>query len=251
MVDPPRGVVGGDCPTAARRRVPCGRPRRRSGLSETRAHGASPVVTHNVADAASPPSAKAAKAPIPTTWTAEELVAFLEATRSTRLGPLWALYAATGLRRAGALERRWSDLDFDTGQLTVGEKGGKSHSIALDVDTIAVMRGVRKRRAAETFAWGPPTTTTATSSADGVPYSPDLHHPGLSRNGCSRRAAADPASRSAPHLGDVHARSLRARDVRARSGCGRACRAAPPRRLRLQNGCSRRARVRGMSRKTA
>lgn len=133
------------------------------------------LVTRNVADAASAPSAKAARAPIPTTWTPAELAAFLEGTRETRLGPLWALYAATGLRRAGALERRWSDLDLDAGQLTVGEKGGKSHSIALDAGTVAVLRGVRKRQAAEKLALGPAYRDDGYifCREDGVRYSPD------------------------------------------------------------------------------
>jgi hypothetical protein len=54
------------------------------------------LVTRNVADAASPPSAKAARAPIPTTWTAEELATFLEATRETRLSE----FTERGCRRS-------------------------------------------------------------------------------------------------------------------------------------------------------
>ena len=53
------------------------------------------------------------------TWSAEELAAFLQATREDRLGPLWHMLATTGLRRGEVLGLQWSDIDFDHGRLAL------------------------------------------------------------------------------------------------------------------------------------
>ena len=45
-------------------------------------------------------------------WSAAELAAFLGHPETDRLGPLFKVIAACGLRRGGALGLRWSDLDL-------------------------------------------------------------------------------------------------------------------------------------------
>ena len=61
------------------------------------------LLLRNVADAASPPSAQAAKAKPPKVWSAAQLQAFLRSRANDRLAALWTLYAMTGLRRGVAI----------------------------------------------------------------------------------------------------------------------------------------------------
>ena len=128
------------------------------------------LVVRNVADAAEPPSAKAAKAPPPRTWSAAELRAFLEHVAEDRLYALWLTYATTGMRRGEALAIRWAALDLDAGQLSVRAErvvvAGVIHesepksarglrTVALDAGTVATLRAHRKRQLEERMAWGP------------------------------------------------------------------------------------------------
>jgi integrase len=53
------------------------------------------------------------------TWSAQQLKAFLEATRGDRLSPLWHLLAMTGMRRGEALGLRWEDVDLEAGRIAV------------------------------------------------------------------------------------------------------------------------------------
>lgn len=133
-------------------------------------------VVRNVADAASPPSNKAAKAPPPRTWSATELRAFLDSTRSGRLHPLWRVLASTGARRGEALRMRWPDVDLGGRELAIPvTKSGRGRSVALDPDTVDVLREHRKRQLTERLAWGPAYADGGHVFAreDGVPYSPD------------------------------------------------------------------------------
>jgi len=132
-------------------------------------------VVRNVADAASPPSNKAAKAPPPRTWSAAQLRTFLEATRETRLHPLWRTLASTGARRGEALRMRWADLDLEGGELSIPvAKSGRGRSVALDADTVAVLRRHRKRQLGERLAMGPAYADGdyVFTRTDGVPYAP-------------------------------------------------------------------------------
>jgi integrase len=52
-------------------------------------------------------------------WTAEQAKAFLEATGSDRLNPLWRLMVDRGLRRSEACGLRWEDVDLEAGRLSV------------------------------------------------------------------------------------------------------------------------------------
>jgi integrase len=133
------------------------------------------LVVRNVADAADPPSPKAARAPAPKTWSAEELARFLASVADHRLHPLWHLLASTGLRRGEALGAYWTDLDLDGATwsvrhtlVEVGHQPGDSvpktdrgrRSVALDPGTVRVLRDWRRRQLEERLAWGPAWTDT-------------------------------------------------------------------------------------------
>ena len=133
-------------------------------------------VQANAADQATPPSAKAAKAPEMHTWTGRQLATFLERTDGDRLGYAWAFLATTGCRRGEALGVRWSDVDLDAGSASIrqqamllpksggvgrevrivaGTKTGEARVIELDRRTVAMLRTWRKVQAAEQLAMGP------------------------------------------------------------------------------------------------
>ncbi len=124
----------------------------------------------NAANQATPPSAKAAKAPEMKTWTASELAAFLERTAGDRYGYAWAFLATTGCRRGEALGLRWSDVDLDAasvsirqqviplprpggvgreGRIVSGTKTGDARVIELDGRTVLLLRTWRKAQTAE------------------------------------------------------------------------------------------------------
>lgn len=104
-----------------------------------------------------------------TVWTAEQLSAFLTAAREERNGPLWHLLAMTGARRGEVLGLRWTDLDLDAAEMTVavaaGYVDGQRHldtpktesgrrTIALDPQTVTVLREHRKRMLEERLLMG-------------------------------------------------------------------------------------------------
>jgi integrase len=46
-------------------------------------------------------------------WTARQIGRFLEEARTSHYGPIWLLFAQTGMRRGEALGLRWSDIDWE------------------------------------------------------------------------------------------------------------------------------------------
>jgi integrase len=124
-------------------------------------------LARNVADAAQPPSAKAAKAAPMQTWNAEQLRTFLERVRDDRLHAAFHLAATTGLRRGELLGLRWRDVDLDAGrasivqtligrrELSTPKTDNGRRSVAIDPATVAVLRGHRKDQLEERLAWGP------------------------------------------------------------------------------------------------
>jgi integrase len=78
------------------------------------------LLVRNPAEMASPPSAKAAKAPEGAYWTHEELAAFLRAAGEHSLWGLWRTAAFTGLRRGELCGLRWSDVDLEGDANTPG-----------------------------------------------------------------------------------------------------------------------------------
>jgi integrase len=124
-------------------------------------------LARNVADAAEPPSAKAARPREMRTWSADHLRGFLEHVGEDRLSAAYRLAAMTGVRRGELLGLRWRDVDLDAGRVSIvqtlvgkrqlskpkTDKGQRN--IALDTGTVAALREHRKRQLEERLAWGP------------------------------------------------------------------------------------------------
>ncbi len=126
------------------------------------------LLLRNPADAATPPTAREAKAPEMHPWTAAQLGAFLDwARENSPHYALWHSYAMTGARRGEWLAARWRDLDLDAGAVRVrrsagivrvaGEsaetiegdtKSSKPRVVDVDCATVAVWRAHRKARGA-------------------------------------------------------------------------------------------------------
>src|SRR5206468_2481253 len=121
-------------------------------------------ITRNPADLASPPSAKAAKAPEMHVWSGEELGRFLAFVNEDRLVALWRFLAMTGCRRGEALALRWSDLDFENGRVRIERAlisiGYRLHvsepktersrrTVSLDASTLTALRAHKARQATE------------------------------------------------------------------------------------------------------
>ena len=124
------------------------------------------LLARNPADAATPPTAREAKAPEMTCWTAAQLAAFLAWTaENSQSHALWFVLANTGMRRGELLALRWRNVDLDAATLSIrrsagmvrnaGEsaevtegntKSGKPRVVDLDPLTVAVLRAWRKER---------------------------------------------------------------------------------------------------------
>jgi integrase len=125
-------------------------------------------LARNPAAAATPPSAREARAPEMHPWTAGQLAAFLGWAREHADGfALWQTLAMTGARRGEVLALRWRDIDLDAGTVSVrrsagmirnagqgaavvegATKSGKPRVIDLDAATIAVLRARKRERGA-------------------------------------------------------------------------------------------------------
>jgi integrase len=96
------------------------------------------------------------------------LGSFLAAARSHRLFAFYRLAAYTGARRGELLYLRWAAVDFDAAEVTFGgstavvrgqrvegtTKGGRSRTISLDHETVAVLREHRGKQTEERLAAG-------------------------------------------------------------------------------------------------
>ncbi|MBX9424433.1 site-specific integrase [Streptomyces lateritius] len=102
-------------------------------------------------------------------WTPEQTGAFLDFVAEDRLYAMWHLIAFRGLRRGEACGQPWSETNLDrhsltvTGQLVqdgweVEASEPKTDSgfrvVALDDDTIDVLKRHRERQAADRAEWG-------------------------------------------------------------------------------------------------
>jgi len=125
------------------------------------------LLTRNVAEQATPPRQQPNGSL--RTWSAAELRAFLAHVESDRLYAAYVLAATTGLRRGELLGLRWRDLDLNAGRLAVVQtivsvnyavsfstpKTARGRrSVALDRDTIAILRGHRTRLLEERLSLG-------------------------------------------------------------------------------------------------
>jgi len=122
----------------------------------------------NAAACADPPRASAQHRELPV-WSEEQLHAFLDSVVEQRLYPLWRFLAMTGCRRGEALGLTWRDLDIENGRVAIVRalvpidgklvetepktKRGR-RLIALDAETVAVLREQASRQLAEQQALG-------------------------------------------------------------------------------------------------
>jgi integrase len=101
-------------------------------------------------------------------WTVQQLESFLDTARSHRLLAFFRLAAYTGARRGELLYLRWEAVDPDAAEVTFGgstavvrgqrvegtTKGGRSRTVSLDRDSVAVLREHRRQQAGERLAAG-------------------------------------------------------------------------------------------------
>ena len=103
---------------------------------------------------------------------------------NTEFGVFLHVVAASGARRGEACALRWSDIDLETGAVTVSrsiistgrggyvEKDTKTHAIrklALDIDTITLLETHRCRMTARATACGTALESTSSKSATVMP----------------------------------------------------------------------------------
>lgn len=182
------------------------------------------LLAHNPADKADPPSAKAAASPEMRYWSADELRAFLDwsASRNDELHIAWTLLAMTGMRRGEALGLRWSDVDWESGRVSVqralslirnkGEheqllvgppKAGRPRVVDLDPGTVAALRSYRASRGAIALSLARDDAYVV-GNLDGTPRHPER----FSRSFMTRVAAAQ------RDLGEAVLPAIRLHDVR-------------------------------------
>lgn len=129
------------------------------------------LVTRNVADAASPPTAKAAKAPEMAWWRPDELSRFLGLMVGEDLFPMYRLASMSGMRRGECCGLKWADVDLDAGRVHVRQqivvadhqayfapRTKSDHgrrTIDLDAKTVGVLRAHRAHQVAVRLAAGP------------------------------------------------------------------------------------------------
>ena len=155
------------------------------------------TLTRNVADVASPPSAKSTKPPEQSWWTPEELKRFLDLTADEPLGPLFHVAALTGMRRGEVCGLRWSDVHLDEARIEVRQQllvvrgapiGGLVFSertktdygrrrIDLDPTTVAVLRAHERRQKEQRLlvgaGWRNAGRDLCFTEADGSPVDPE------------------------------------------------------------------------------
>jgi integrase len=124
------------------------------------------LLLRNPADAATPPTAREAKAPEMQCRTVGQLAAFLDwSAEYSQSHALWYTLACTGMRRGEALALRWRDVDLDAGTIRIrrsagmvriaGEgaevhegdtKSGKPRVVDIDPAAAGVLRAHHKAR---------------------------------------------------------------------------------------------------------
>ena len=148
-------------------------------------------LARNVALAASPPSAKSARAPEMTVWTPAQLKKFLAFTAEEALGPLFHVAAMTGMRRGEVCGVRWADVDLNAavirvrqqlttvnGELMFSERTKTDRgqrNIDLDPGTVAILRTQRSRQAQARLMVGSGYRDTGLvfTEPDGSPLDPE------------------------------------------------------------------------------
>jgi integrase len=127
-------------------------------------------------------------------WTAEQARRFLEVASADRLGAIWRLALASGLRRGELCGLRWDDVDgnritvrrqvlvrpgraWDEERVYVREttKSGRTRTVAIDEQTASELRRWKARQAKERLAFGPAYRDEGwiVTEADGALIQPD------------------------------------------------------------------------------
>jgi integrase len=109
------------------------------------------LVACNVAHAATPPAASAARAPEFDIWTPEQLRTFLASVKDHHHGAMFGVFGMTGVRRSEACGLRWRDTDLEAGIITIRQR------VAL-IGTEARVGPVKSRRSRRTIDRNPTTT---------------------------------------------------------------------------------------------
>jgi integrase len=147
------------------------------------------LIARNTAIDATPPAQRRREIVPPTVDQVQALLAAAEADDPDFAAYLWVL-AATGCRRGEGCALRWSDVDLELGEVVVRrsisqvgsemrEKDTKTHQsrrLALDVETVAVLRSLRLRARERALALGArlEDDTLLFSDANGRPWRPDV-----------------------------------------------------------------------------
>ena len=128
------------------------------------------------------------------TWTREELAAFLSTIADPRDYALWRLAAYSGLRRGELLGLRWIDIKWNLSSLSIQQQLGLDsdadgerdlaplktdngrRSISLDAATLEVLRDQQQAQEFERRAWGEAYGNRGLvfCRPDGSPHDPDV-----------------------------------------------------------------------------
>ncbi len=147
------------------------------------------AVVRNVVALADAPSLQARKRPEVKAWEIDQLVRFLDAIASHRMGPVFFFAAHTGMRRGEVLGVRWRDLDLDAGRVSVRQAlvsvayeisisdvktGTSRRTIDIDNGVVQVLRDWRKTRTVERDGLEPGPDDLVFVKADGTSMHPDI-----------------------------------------------------------------------------
>lgn len=158
----------------------------RQALEQARRWG---LIARNPAVDATPPVQRRREIVPPTVVQVQALLEAAEAEDADFAAYLWVL-AATGCRRGEACALRWTDVDLEQGEVAIRrsisqvkgelwEKDTKTHQsrrVAIDEQTVAVLRLVRVRARERSLALGERLADDALlfRDAEGRPWRPDV-----------------------------------------------------------------------------
>lgn len=158
----------------------------RQALEQARRWG---LIARNPAVDATPPVQRRREIVPPTVEQVQTLLDAAEADDPDFAAYLWML-AVTGCRRGEACALRWTDIDLERSDVVIRrsisqvegelrEKDTKTHQsrrVAIDEQTVAVLRSLRVRARERSLALGEPLADDALlfSNAEGEPWRPDV-----------------------------------------------------------------------------